>query len=315
MVNSVTIINNDTQETVDIKKDGTSCFVLDTIDWDTIDTELSSYRVPYQIGEFYNGIILGTREPEITGYVIADKKQISKAGITWEQYYRLQEESINGLKQQLEKIVTLFSNLTIRANGYNLDCRLSQPIKYSMKEEENNEVTCYFTMYFKCFNPLFYLDSTFVSLASIDGIFHFPMIIPQSEGIAFGEIQQRASIEIENSGDVDTPCIIKISAIGTVRNPRVYNVVTGEYMGFSGVTMSTGDIITINTNKGEENAIMHIQSQNKDVSLIGNRIKGSKFFQIVRGKMSYAYEVNEEDVNNVEVSIEYRQQYINLRGM
>ena len=60
---------------------------------------------------------------------------------------------------------------------------------------------------------------------------------------------------------------------------------------------------------------MHIQSQNKDVSLIGNRIKGSKFFQIARGKMSYAYEVNEEDVNNVEVSIEYRQQYINLRGM
>lgn len=315
MIDSITIVNNDTQESVDFRKDGTSCYVLDTIDWDTIDTELSSYRVPYQIGEFYNGIILGTREPEISGYVIADKRQISKTGITWNQYYELQKESIDNLRQQLERIVTLFSGMTIRTNGYNLDCRLSQPIKYSIKENENNQVLCYFTIYLKCFNPLFYSDSTFVSLASVNDLFHFPLIFPQGSGVIFGEIQQRASIEIENNGDVDTPCIIKISAIGGVRNPRVYNVVTGEFIGFSGVTMSAGDIITINTNKGEENAVMHVQSQNRDISLIGNREKGSKFFQIVRGKMSYAYEVNEEDVNNVEVSIEYRQQYINLRGM
>ena len=126
---------------------------------------------------------------------------------------------------------------------------------------------------------------------------------------------KRQSVLIENDGDVDCGCVIKIKASGgTVMNPKVYNVNTGDFIGFEDLTLEDGDTLIITTEVREENAIRHIVSENKDVSVVGKILTGSKFIQIEKGSSYYAYEVEEQSKNNVEVSIEFVQKYFNIGG-
>lgn len=315
MIDTITIQNTVTSEQIEVSKMGSSVYVLDSIDWDECSIDFSSFSVPHQIGEFYNGVNVGTREPEITGYIIADKSAINKSGLTWNEYYNQQLQQINDTKEQFDKLINIYEDITVTAGEYMITGRPTRPPKYSIKETENNTVECYFTITIRCFNPLFYKGDRSVSLASVTDMFHFPLEIPSS-GVVFGDIQQRSSIEVTNNGDVDSGCIITITAIaGGVSDPSVYNVNTGESMGFSGVTMAVGDTITINTNTGEESAVWHKIAENQDVSLIGYRTNGSTFFKVLKGTYSYAHSVDEADVNNVAVTIAFREQYFNLRGM
>ena len=82
MVKKVTLTNSVTKDSIVIdSKDG--YYIIDEIDWDTPSVEMSAYRVPYQIGQSYAGLTVGTRKPTITGYVVA--KDVEQAN-TWEQY-------------------------------------------------------------------------------------------------------------------------------------------------------------------------------------------------------------------------------------
>ena len=127
---------------------------------------------------------------------------------------------------------------------------------------------------------------------------------------------RRQSISIENDGDAPAGCVIKITAIGgTVSNPVVYNINTGEHIAFENIELNVGDYLLINTASGEENAKKHIVSTSEEVSAIGNIVYGSTFFKIEQGVSYYAYTVSEEQINNVEVSIEFTENYFNVRGM
>lgn len=300
---------------LEIDKKGTE-FVLDEIDWDSPSVSMETYRVPYQIGETLAGVMVGIRKPTIIGYIVADMKEQSTLGMSWNEYYKLQEQKIEESKLVLDRLISIYQNVRIEANGYCLNAKPTQPPKYSVNEMENNEVLCRFELGFECYEPLFYQNSKIIDLALVEGKFHFPLIIPEGKGIVLGEVKRRQSMSIENSGDVNTGCIIKITATGgVVKNPKVYNVNTGEFIGFENVTLNDGDYIVIDTNIGEENAVKHIAEERKDVSVIGNMTKGSKFIQIQHGNNFYAYEVEQEYKNNVEISITFMEKYFNVRGM
>lgn len=315
MINKVNILNLVTNKSVDIDKEGTF-FILDEIDWDSPSVSMETYRVPFQVGETLAGVMVGTRKPTITGYIIADMSNLDTLGMAWDEYYRIQEQMIEEKKLELDKIISVYQDVLIEANGYYLDARPTQPPKYSNSEMENNQVLCFFQLGFECHRPLFYQSSKTINLAMIINMFHFPLIIPQEEGIILGEIMRRQSINIENNGDADAGCVITISANGgTVVDPKIYNVNTGDYIGFENVTLQNGDYITITTDIGEENAIKHISKTTEDVSVVGNITEGSKFIQIQQGSSFYAYDVAEEYRNNIEVSVSFTEKYFNLRGM
>ena len=127
---------------------------------------------------------------------------------------------------------------------------------------------------------------------------------------------RRQSMSIENNGDVNAGCVIKISTNGgSVKDPKVYNVNTGDYIGFENVTLQDGDYITITTDIGEENAIKHIAETAENLSVVGSITQGSKFIQIQQGSSFYAYDVGEEYRNNIEVSVMFTEKYFNVRGM
>ena len=316
MIHKVNVLNVVTNSGIIIDKEGNSPYVLDEIDWDSPSVSMDTYRVPYQVGETPTGVVVGTRKPTIVGYVIADMSTQSVLGMSWTEYYDLQEQAIEESKLALDKVISVYQDVRIEANGYYLDARPTQPPKYSNTESQNNKVLCYFELEFECYKPLFYQSGKTINLAMVIGRFHFPLIIPQEKKMIFGEILRRQSINIENSGDSDVGCVITISANGgIVKDPKVYNVNTGEFIGFEGVTLEDGDYIRINTDIGEENAIKHIADTAEDVSVVGSITKGSKFIQIQQGSNFYAYDVGEEYRNNIEVSVMFTEKYFNVRGM
>lgn len=314
MIKQLSIQNMKTNDILEFVADKPP-FIIDTIDWDMSSVSMDSYRVPFQVGTTLSGVTVGTRKPTVTGYITANLEQEEIIGMTWKEYFEKQEKAIQENKMKLDKLISVYQDVLIIVGEYFLKARPTQSPKYSTDMKENNEVLCYFSLEFECYNPLFYKGSKHVNLAVISGGFHFPLIIPP-EKIMFGEIFRRQSINIENSGDSDVGCIIRIKANGgVVKNPKIYNVNTNEFLEFDGVTLENGDYITIKTDIGEENAIKHDISTATDISIIGNLKSKSSFFQIKQGSNFYAYSVAEDYVNNIEVSIEFTERYFNLKGM
>lgn len=314
MIKQLSIQNMKTNDILEFVADKPP-FIIDTIDWDMPSVSMDSYRVPFQVGTTLSGVTVGTRKPTVTGYITANLEQEEIIGMTWKEYFEKQEKAIQENKMKLDKLISVYQDVLIIVGEYFLKARPTQSPKYSTDMKENNEVLCYFSLEFECYNPLFYKGSKHVNLAAISGGFHFPLIIPP-EKIMFGEILRRQSINIENSGDADVGCIIRIKANGgVVKNPKIYNVNTNEFLEFDDVTLDNGDYITIKTDIGEENAIKHDISTATDISIIGNLKSKSSFFQIKQGSNFYAYSVAENYVNNIEVSIEFTERYFNLKGM
>ena len=107
-----------------------------------------------------------------------------------------------------------------------------------------------------CPNPYFAnVDEVHDDFSTIQGLFQFPFDIDEN-GISFSEIVVDAEINVQNNGDVTTGMIIEFKAIGAVVDPIVYNTGTNKFMKLN-VTMADGDVIQINTNKGQK-AVLEI---------------------------------------------------------
>lgn len=312
MIKSIKITNIERQEDITI---GDGTYILEEIDWGIPSVEMKSFKVPFQIGETFSGISVGTRKITVIGYVVADMSTENVLGMSWGEYFDLQEQKIEQSKSTLDKIISIYQNVQIQAGEYFIDAVPTQPPSYSIKEQENNEVMCLFSLEFKSHNPMFYSQGRQVSLAETEELFHFPLIIPP-EKVVFGNVKRRQSVLIENNGDSKVGCKIVVKASGgTVENPKIYNVNTNDFISFEDVILNDGDYITIITEIGEENAVKHSIEESKDISVIGNIIYGSKFIQIEQGSSYYAYEVAEAYKNNVNVSIEFTERYFNIKGM
>lgn len=287
-----------------------SHFVIDTIDWDTPAVSLSTYHIPQQIGDNLMSVDIGSRKPLLTGYVIADS--VDATNKAWSEYYEEQRKQINGYKQQLSKLFSPFQDIRIQVDEYYMICRPTTPVKYSYKEKENNEVLCKFSVELLSLNGTFCKDSAAIQMASVQQGFHFPTTF---NSVVFGSLERQDSIKIVNNGDMETGCIISFTANGgSVINPEFYNVRTGQYIGFD-IQLEDGDELIINTNKGEENAIVHDVSASKYISALGNLKTGSEFIQLTQGTTEYSYRTEQGSVNNIEANITYIERYFNIEVM
>jgi hypothetical protein len=312
MIKNVTITNKQTYEQIEIG--AKAPFVLDSIDWGSASVEQTSYRVPFQIGEFKTGEVVGIRQISIVGYVVAD--DVTGVGKSWKQYYEDCEKKIEENKLLLDKLFSIYYNVSIETGEYRIEGVPTTAVKYSTNEEDNNEVFCMFSVVLKCFNPMFVKGGTKqTQLATTSGKLHFPLIIKHG-GVVFGEIIKRRSVPILNSGDSDAGCVITIFADGgIVKDPKIYIIQTEEFLEFKDVTLRSGDYITVTTETGKENVIWHDASETKEINVIGHLTNDSKFIKIKKGTYDYAYSVDEQYMSNVDVKIEFEEQYFNIRGM
>lgn len=289
-------------------------FILDSIDWDMPSVSMDTYRIPYQVGASLSGLTVGTRQPAITGYVIGITE--SSLGDTWEDYYKKQLESIEQNKLFLDSVISVYQDVLIEANGYKLKARPTQPPKYSIRQNENNDVLCFFSLGFECYGPMFYQDSKTNYLSTIEKMFHFKLIIPQETGVMFGVNKGTNNTVIDNNGDSPVGIVVTFkAATGTVKNPVVYNIETNKFIGVDGIELFRGDVLTINTETGEESVKLHRASTGEDEIAIGYLLPGSTFLKADIGKSYFAYRVDEGYERNADVSIKITEQYFNIKGM
>ncbi|WP_346920104.1 phage distal tail protein [Clostridium sp. UBA7339] len=102
-----------------------------------------------------------------------------------------------------------------------------------------------------CPNPFFKDEREFSkNMAGKINSITVPFTIPASGMIMSAKVL-RQEATIINNGDKETGLIISFIAKGEVRNPKIENLTTGKFLRIV-VDLMPGDILTINTNKGNK---------------------------------------------------------------
>lgn len=320
MIHELQIINKVNGKQLSLARDGYTQYVLDEVDWDVPSVSFSTYRVPFQIGVSLSGVELGTRKPSITGYVVSRVHGRDFLGRGWNEFLEAQLQDIEQKKYELNRVINPLQDIRIIIGEYFIEGRPSNAVKFSNKENENNEVLCMFTIDVDCFSPMFRLNKGKQTvLAKAQPKFRFPWILKEAGNI-MGVVYNQKIINVINDGDCDIGGIIKLEAVGgAVKNPTIFNVDTQEQFMIR-LTLQEGDYLLINTKIGEESVLHHhvnylSTGKPKDKNVIADVIEGSTFLQFKQGSNLYGYSVEEGSDAFVNLTIDMDEQFLNLKGM
>lgn len=169
------------------------------------------------------------------------------------------------------------------------------------------EAGCVMAITLHCSQPYWQdLKQVISGLSQILNLHYFPInqggLAFPVEGIPFGAYDDDLTQDIYNAGDVSTGIVIQIVANGTVVNPRIYNTLTGEYIGITD-TLTLNDEVVISTVKGEK----FISKNN--VNIIDKIASGSTFLQLETGSNTFTISAD-SGVEAVYFAIMYRQKYV-----
>lgn len=153
---------------------------------------------------------------------------------------------------------------------------------FEKKQTAQIEISCPVTLFRA-------VKESVTEFANIENMFVFPFAI-EAAGIPFSEIALGEQKTIINGGDVETGVVIHLNALGTVLNPKIYNVDTSDRMTLS-VEMRAGDEITINTRKKEKS--ITLLRDGVQTNIVGKLDAGSTWFNLIPGDNVFTYEADE----------------------
>lgn len=125
-------------------------------------------------------------------------------------------------------------------------------------------------------------------IKNIISMFHFPFMSTATPQLVLGYYSNEVGITIANNGDVETGMIIELYARSPITNPKVFNYVTGDFIGLD-YAMQTGDLITIDTRKGQKTATL-LRGGN-ETNIFNAVMKNSTWLQLEAGGSTFVYEV------------------------
>lgn len=234
MIESLLLTNTVTLQSILFDRDD-SDFVLDEVDLGVVNGTHHSYKYVNQIGIYINSTTLEQRTISIKGYVIGDD-------------YGLLEENKNVLNRFINPLQAV--DITV-LDKYKLTFKPDYSIKYSAPYKDNNEVLCKFLIQGTCPDPLFTtLGKQSAAIGTISK-FHFPLIIPQNVGIIMGLRTSSLFLNLNNTGDVATGMLIELTCTSSVKNPKLINVDTQEFIQID-KTLVPGEKVVISTVSGEK---------------------------------------------------------------
>lgn len=141
----------------------------------------------------------------------------------------------------------------------------------------------------------------------IENLFEFPFAI-EEEGIEFSRFVQIDDIYIVNSGEVETGIIISIYAFGSVSGIELYLNDT-QYFKLGDLSLETGDILTINTTKGEKSVTL--LRNGVEINCINYVAKGSTWFALDIGENKLS-KIIQSGMENVNIDVGYYIKYIGV---
>lgn len=143
-------------------------------------------------------------------------------------------------------------------------------------------------------------------IAEILNLHYFPLpengLAFPADGVPFGAYDDDLTQEISNNGDVETGMVITITASGAATNPKLYNTLTGEYIGVN-VSMQSADEIVISTIKGQKTITKN------GVNIIDKIMQGSTFLQLATGLNEFTIQAD-SGIDNIYYELTYKQLYV-----
>lgn len=251
-----------------------------------------SFNSMGQDGDTYLGNRIESREIEIVGNintrgkdsVILNRRRLSHA-----------------LNPQLNATLTYQYGDFVRV----IDCKVDNAPVF-----HKDSIFQGFTVQLLCLDPFWREPSeSRDDIASWIGAFEFEIEIPIETGIEFGYREPSLIVNVYNAGDVKTGMRVDFRAIGTVTDPKILNVDSGEYIKFNNLTLLAGDVLTVSTYYG-----------NKRITLTRNGLKedafryldvDSTYIQLALGDNLFRYEA-EENAEGLEVSIYHNNKYLGV---
>lgn len=265
-------------------------YVLDYIDWGAIQSTRKTYKFINQIGVYVTGTTLESRDIAITGWVVADT------------YAQMKER-----KRFLNNFVNPLQQLTLVYNDYSIDGIPDTTIKYGSDYKDNNEVVCKFVIDLFCPDPLFYTSQPKqASIADWLPKFHFPLVIPQNDGIIMGLRSPSVIITVNNPGTIETGMTVIFHARGTIVDPYLININTQKQIKFEH-TMEPGETLEVTTYVNRK-AAKKISGGVTTNAFNYLDFENNEFIQLAPGDNYLRYGAS-SGISNLEIKIEYRPQY------
>lgn len=225
------------------------------VNWGSVGAKHNTYNYPGQVGVSIYSSKINERDISITAwvyYMLSSKEQATVPRQEWNEY------AYNKIKKKKDILNGVFNpvdTIRISTGGYYIEGKPSSSIKYSGEEAENNTFFCKFSVSLYCNNPMFKKETIVKKAISGDiPAFVFPFVLTD-DGYVFGTRKNYLTLVVENEGNVAIGGRIVLKAKGTVVNPSITNVTTGEKMVVN-KTMAPGEEIIITTMEGAERGIV-----------------------------------------------------------
>lgn len=282
---------------LELSQETTPFYILKEADWGTIDAKHNQTRYVKQIGTTLISSILGTRNVEISGWVVAKNS-----------------DSMSKRKFSLNNFFNPLHTYQIEYRGFKLEVLFNQSVRYSRETKWNNEVACEWKISGISINPLFYEINTMATKSTdSEPKFKFPFSFSSdtNEDVIFGEVKLNTIINIVNSGQVDVGMQIHIRCFGDVLNPIVTNIVTNEYFKIN-KTLVEGEEILINTSIGNKFVKGRLDSNSEYTNYYNYRDFGSSWLQLVMGN-NYYIVTAEEHYENLRVTFNFNRAYMEVQ--
>lgn len=297
MVENVTLRNVTTNVVLELDKVTTPYYILDLVTWGEIEGAHHSYKYVNQVGVYVTGTSLGTREVELTGWIIADT-----------------EAQMTDRKVVLNRFVNPQQAIELFYSKYQLKFLPDSSIKYSTTVVENNEVVCKFKISGMAADPLFKDNhENKVSAVSMKPMFRFPLTInkstQKSPTVMFGVREPSLIVNVFNSGAVDTGMRIVFKALGTLTGPSLINVYSQEYFKLN-KTMYAGEVVEVTTTIGEKKVVAHVNGV--EMNYFRYRDLDSTWLQLGVGDNLFRYDAD-TGIDNLEVYIYFFNKYLEVQ--
>lgn len=261
-------------------------------------------------------LILDLYDPESSGFAIKNVTGLGpvKASLTMSKYATKNGSKFQGSRQdtrsinlQLEFFDTLLTAEEIRHKSYRY-FPIGKKVKVEITTDtrvyittgyvESNEPTIWgqdkegTTVVMTCESPYFYSEQEIeYRLQKVNSAFHFPFSSLVEPELLFGYLYSGNELEINNTGDVETGCIMEITALQDISNPLIYNLTKQSYFGVN-INMDAGDKIIANTNVGAKG--LYLKKGEDYYNIINNVKDGSSWFNLDPGKTVFAVSHGDE---------------------
>lgn len=137
-------------------------------------------------------------------------------------------------------------------------------------------------------------------------LFTFPFSINENEPIPFSEYLENRITRIYNDGESETGVVITVTFGDDVNAITIRNTTTGENFELD-YAFVVGDVVTINTNKGQKD--VYLMRNGVKINMFPALKRGSVFFQLAAGINTFGYLADGAENKDIRIVFTYRNQY------